>query len=1259
MSDEALQLFAGTERFTVRGRLGAGAFGVVYRVFDAVLEKEVALKTLERADPAALVRLKTEFRAIADVSHPNLVQLYEMHTDGGLWFFTMELVDGVNFVQHVLHDPDSTSLQLVNSVARTLDGLSDPRQLFAALPAELPQPEQHRGPTPCHIGRLRRATRQLVEGVRALHRLGKIHRDLKPSNVLVDRSGRVVLLDLGLVTEQLHRQRGTQSTELVGTPEFMSPEQALGLPVSEASDWYSLGVMLFLALTGQLPYRGNMLVALAQDRAMLGRSPADLVTGLPEDLVDLCRSLLNPRPEERPAAEQILTILRGATQEWLSDETSASSDAMRLFVGRRQQLATLGAAYQASRAGRPSAVTISGRSGMGKSALVWQFLEGLRVAEAPPLIFEGQCFEHEWVPFKAFDGLVDALHRWLRRRPRLELEAILPANFGALARLFPVLRDLLPVDGPAASTIADPLELRRQGFLALRAIFTKLAGEAGLVLVIDDLQWGDADSASLLETLLLPPEPPPLLLVVNFRSEDGVDSPMIAQCLRLAREQAHVISVHQLALGELSVQQSLEMALHLVGDQPELVEAAQRIAAEAAGSPFFVAELARHMRRHTRISEGERPLSFDAVLQQRLSELKPPARSLLDLVALAAQPVSLSLLRAVSPESVDVHELLTTLRGLRLVRTRGGLAAVTQMFHDRIRSLVLSGIGDEQAREMHRRWVRALADSAEAQPEAVAIHLLGAGETAQAREYAARAARRAAQALAFDRAAMLYRMAIEIDGARVDRVILEELGEALSNAGRGLEAADAFLQAAEGVPRGEGMPLYRRAAEQLLRSGHIDRGLAVVQRVLAAAGLMNVTTPGTALLALALRRAMIRTRGLRFRSRPAAEVPPLLLERIDTCWSVAAGLGRVDTMRGAYFQSNNLWYALRAGEPYRLARALAMEAGFSAMGGIRHHKRSRQLLRVTEQLALETGNPHAMALAKLARGTVRFLQGRWRVALEGLDLALDELRTRCTGVWWELDTGQFFLLQTLYLTGDLPRLAKMVPELTKDADERGDLYAAFTLRNRFSTLLSLAADQPVAAREGMRQATEQWSHQGFHLQHFWDLVSRVEIALYRGDGQAAWHILGEIWPALERSRLLRIAFTKTQAYHVRARAALACYRVQGSDSSLRRIAEDACRRLGRQRESWAQALSTLGQAAIIGWNRSGANGEVLDLLALAEERLLAAQMELYAMATRRVRGVVQADYAGERLVAEAEEWMRRQGVVDPARFATMLVPGLL
>jgi eukaryotic-like serine/threonine-protein kinase len=410
------------EGYDIRDMLGSGGMGTVFRAYDRERRRPVALKVMNRAGAAAILRFKHEFRTLLGVAHPNLVTLYELISDGQSWFLTMELLEGVSYLQYI-------------------------REELSGRPGE---PSTRTQPlTQDQRVRLRAATRQLADGIAWLHAAGKLHRDIKPSNVIVTCENRVVLLDFGLAAEQGYDGRH-QSTEehILGTAAYMAPEQAAGLPVSPASDWYSVGVMLFEALTGRLPFLGGPLAVLMDKQRFEPPAPCELVPGVPEDLNALCIDLLRRQPGDRPSARDVLRRLGGSDP---AQELSSNPD-LRLphlsssghgqgpsLVGRHRHRQVLDEALIAMTGGRTVVLYLHGHSGAGKTALLQSFLNE-RVQRGDAVVLAGRCYERESVPYKALDSLIDALGRHLRHLPEAELAALLPRDMASLARVFPGLR---------------------------------------------------------------------------------------------------------------------------------------------------------------------------------------------------------------------------------------------------------------------------------------------------------------------------------------------------------------------------------------------------------------------------------------------------------------------------------------------------------------------------------------------------------------------------------------------------------------------------------------------------------------------------------------------------------------------------------------------------------------------------------------------------------------------------------------------------
>ncbi|MDQ3665415.1 MAG: protein kinase [Acidobacteriota bacterium] len=1261
--------FLGTERFRIRRRLGSGGMGVVYEAHDRQTDRVVALKALTRTEASHISRFKNEFRSLADVSHPNLVALYELMSDGEYWFFTMELVHGGNFLEYVRpgyqakHSRSSLTPTLLRSASGENAEAADSEAETQQLESVRTTLDDHKvadvsidtrlSRSILDLDRLTIALRQLAEGLHGLHETGKLHRDIKPSNVLVSKEGRVVILDFGLVAE-VERHGLHDSISLAGTPDYMSPEQGGQLPISAASDWYSVGVMLYQALTGRLPFSGRFFEIMMNKQTLDPPAPAEIVPGVPEELNDLCVRLLRRKPEDRPSGGDVLRVLghgkTGPLQRPLMPPLVSSS--LQPFIGRERHKRELRDAFTATREGQTVTVYVHGDSGVGKTALMRHFLHELSSQESDVVILEGRCYERESVPYKALDGVIDSLIRYLMALPEAKAEALMPRDVLALARLFPVMRQVDSVcNAPQREQeIPDPFTLRRRAFAALRELLGRISDRQPLVLYIDDLQWSDADSTTLLGEILRPPDSPSLLLVASFRSEDIEAKPFLGTLLNSTGTESR----RELRVAALGIEEARDLAHRLLGSSaPAMEPLVNSIIREARGNAFLLEQLASYA--STSEQTATTGISLGVMLQARLRNLPKGTRQFVDALAVAGRPINPEVVYQAAGLSGDELPLISSLRAAQFLRSGGSHHSV-ELYHDRIRETLASQLDPATVIQIHRRLAHTLEARGIDDPEALFEHYMGAGERVRAATHAGTAAKKAAAALAFDRAAAFFRRALELAPSGGAELIdlKRDLAEALTNAGRPAEAAQAYLNVARDTSAARSLDYKRRAAEQLLIGGHIKEGLEIMGSVLAAVGFTLPAGPKRALLSLILKRIQIRLRGLNFIERDADEISQGDLFRIDLCWAVSAGLGAVDLIRGADFQCRHLLLALRAGEPVRVARAMAMEAAQTASRGGPTRKRALQIAQRAEELAHRVGHPHAIGQAIWARGVGAYLVGHWKKAAELCEQAAEILRDQCTGVTWELTIANRFVLNALLNLGQVAEVSRRVPVQLAAALEQGNLFAAMDLRTRLN-LIWLAADDPNGARAEVIAALKAWPHDGFHLQHYTSMHALAQIEIYTGDVEVAWrHIQGQ-WKALEQSMLLRIQVLRIEAMHLQARAALATAASSSEKKHRLKVAENMARRIAKEKIAWALPFASLVLAGIA--HQKGESSKAVNLLSEAVENFDLADIDLYAAATRRRLGEILGSERGGQLIAEADTWMRKQEIKNPAAMTRMLAPG--
>jgi len=874
-------------------------------------------------------------------------------------------------------------------------------------------------------------------------------------------------------------------------------------------------------------------------------------------------------------------------------------------------------------------------------------------------VLTGRCYERESMPYKALDSLIDALSSYLVQLPPSDAAQLIPRHVMALAKVFPVLRRVETIQAAheRISETPDRQELRRRAFSALRELLARIADRSPLVLYIDDLQWGDVDSAALLWELLRPPDAPALLLLGCYRSDEKQMSPFLRK-LQSLRQDA-TAEMTELEVGPLAPGDATELALALLGriNEPSR-QKAEDIARESGGSPFFVAELARHAQmRLSAAVPATAHLKLDDVLWLRVLRCSSEARRLLHVVVVAGAPIrSLAAFRAANVVA-DGPTLLVQLQSDHLIRSVGtGDEAELAPYHDRVRESVVAHLSPEAVKDCHGRLAETLAADEDTDSETLASHFDGAGRLDEARQYYVTAAEQAAGTLAFEHAARLYRRAIELSAEDASDLLQlrRNLGDALANAGRGREAAEEYLAAALQAGAAQALELRRRAAMQYVLSGHLDESIDELRNVLAAIKMRLPKTPFRALVSLLWQRMRLRLRGLSFKEHREQEVSRETRTRIDTCWSVGRALSVVDPIRGAEFQTRSLLLGLQAGEPYRIARSLAWEAAHTSTAGGRAAHRTSHLLEAADALSQQVSHPHALGMVALAGGISAYLEGRFRLALENCDRAEQTFRDGCTGVAWELDTAHTFALWSLTYMGEVAELSRRRPKLLEEARERGDLYAVTNFSTYIMSFDRLAADQVDEARKELAEAMRLWTQRDFLVQHHNALLAETYMDLYRGRAEDAWKRIGERWPLYRSSLLMRVQQVRIDITQCRGRSALGVAAASDDPRPFLQSALADARRLEQERMPWAIALAKLivaGATAVAG-NASQAAAQ----LKTAAHRLRDVDMDLFAAVASRRRGELIGGEEGELLVNESIQWMSRQNIKEPTRFADLVLP---
>jgi serine/threonine-protein kinase len=261
MPTTLLSLAAALEgRYQVLSELGRGGMGIVYQAYDKQLKEQVAIKLLSpllSSDNEALERLTREVSLARRVTHPNVIRIHDIGEVNGLHYVSMEYFGGTNLKEHLKR---SGSLSLLNAY-----------QILS----------------------------QMCDGLEAAHSQGVIHRDLKSQNIMVGPTGQIKIIDFGLA-RSVHLEGMTATGLIMGTPEYMAPEQVAGKHVDERADIYALGVILFEMLTGRVPFTGDSAIAVGfQQLKDPPPPPRSINPQIPEEVERIILKALEKDPLRR------------------------------------------------------------------------------------------------------------------------------------------------------------------------------------------------------------------------------------------------------------------------------------------------------------------------------------------------------------------------------------------------------------------------------------------------------------------------------------------------------------------------------------------------------------------------------------------------------------------------------------------------------------------------------------------------------------------------------------------------------------------------------------------------------------------------------------------------------------------------------------------------------------------------------------------------------------------------------------------------
>lgn len=917
------------------------------------------------------------------------------------------------------------------------------------------------------------------------------------------------------------------------------------------------------------------------------------------------------------------------------------------LVGRTREMENLRERWTQTLDANGQFVVVSGDAGLGKSRLVRAFRDSL--SDTPLTLLDGYCAAR--ASSSVFDPIITMLGRGLgfaeqdtpsQRLTRLE--QALAVHGADAARTVPPLARLLsvPPSQRYAYEDASPEIERERTLSAAVSLVLALAQPRPLLFTIEDLHWSDPSTLEFLQRLT--------------RQLAGARV-MIVATARTTLDHALITADSTLTLAPLSADEIRSLAVASAPNADLPVAVLDQIVARADGVPLFAEELSRTVdTSRSDTTDDDRltvPVTLQDSLMARLDRLGE-AKRVAQLCATLGRQFGFDLIEAASdaPPETLVAALERLVDAGILLQQGTSPRGVYTFKHALLQDIAYHSQLDSEREKIHARIARILEmQLGETTPEAVAEHYREGGLGREAARYYLRAGDNAFERWANAEAIEFYRRAVvleqEIDAPAQRRLQTRlRLADALARSGHRLEAASTYLHGV-GIDPAFDFELRQGAGYNFLRAERVADGLRELEALCREAGLgwpRTMTASFVTVVALRIKVALSR---YRFDLAAQSTMAPSAARLMDLCRDLAVALRLLAPFHAVIFASRFTLLALRSGDPDRVARALALEAGTQSVAGSQRGPTADSLITQAEGLAHQVGDPVLLAFVRVQAASVTVQAGEWgrtRALCEEAEAIL-----RVSGAAEaELDVLRSHLTVALYFLGDLPALARL-GETQRESSPAGATLHWLDVGHGATTAM-LFSDDPEQARQRAAAARVGLKTGRFGLPDVLATQIEVESLLYEGRGRDAARLMRERWPQIKATFILSSQLAAVNMWELAGRSELAAV----VDGDARAVAgtRRAIGKLRRTKCAWGDALAVLltaGLEAATG-DRDGARS----LLAQAVDQLEAAELRTFADAARhRLLQLTPNSRAG---MADLETSWASRGVASPTRLFTMMAP---